>query len=235
MARRKRRSGNRMAWLWIVVVAALAAGAWYLLQHHRLPMLGNGPVTDTTAQTVSAERIDARNEERSVSVSGTLHATHPARDKELGISADAIALLREVQMMQWQEHCAGAGCEYSLAWSTRHVDSHAFRDPQGHTNAAPFPFSTQHFVADEVRLGAFVVDAALVATVQEANAYPVSVAQLPPNLAATFRDCDGALCTGADPAHPAAGDLRVSYRIVASGARTLTGVQRGDRLTAPPH
>jgi hypothetical protein len=111
------------------------------------------------------------------------------------------------------------------------IDSHAFREAQAHRNGTPFPFSGQRFSAGELRLGAYVVDAALAASGAALERYPVTVSRLPPNLAATFRDCDGGFCSG-DPAHPASGDLRVDYRIVAAGQRTLTGIQHGSRLQA---
>ena len=44
-----------------------------------------------------------------------------------------------------------------------------------------------------------------------------------------LRECDGALCSG-DAADPAAGDLRVRYRVVPAGECSLVGVQQGDRL-----
>ncbi|MFI4969945.1 MAG: TMEM43 family protein, partial [Lysobacterales bacterium] len=78
--------------------------------------------------------------------------------------------------------------------------------------------------------GAYRVDATLAAAGVAPVAYPVRAAQLPANLAATFREQDGVLYAGANPQHPAAGDLRVSYRIVPAGPRHVSGVQTGDRL-----
>ncbi|MEO5558354.1 MAG: TMEM43 family protein, partial [Dokdonella sp.] len=68
----------------------------------------------------------------------------------------------------------------------------------------------------------------------ESAAFPVHVAQLPPNLAATFRDHDGVLYAGADPDHGAVGDLRVSYRVVAAGPVHLNAIQEGDHLRSLP-
>ncbi|GAA0723027.1 TMEM43 family protein [Dokdonella soli] len=216
----------------LLVIAAFAGAAWFALQRkpHRQPAAATPAVSSPAA--VAADRIDPANEGRNVIVSGTLRVAKPARDAQLGVSAEAVALLRQVEMLQWRETCTAKACDYALAWSATTVDSRAFREPAGHQNPAPLPFASERFLAGEVRLGAFVVDPVLAAEGSEAVAYPVHATQLPPNLAATFRERDGVLYTGTD--HGAAGDLRVSYRVVAAGERRLSGVQVGNRLKAAP-
>ncbi|MFI4970175.1 MAG: TMEM43 family protein, partial [Lysobacterales bacterium] len=200
---RRRRSGAPSLLIALLVIAALAAAAWLLLQHRLHPPANvNAPAANAPSAAVpvnvSADRIDAANEGRQVSVSGTLRVAKPARDAQLGIEADAVALVREVEMLQWREQCVAAKCDYALAWTARHVDSHAFRDPEGHANSAPFPFSGERFLAEDVRLGAYRVDATLAAAGVAPVAYPVRAAQLPANLAATFREQDGVLYAGAN-------------------------------------
>jgi hypothetical protein len=215
--------------LWLLLaVVAVAGAAWYWL-HHPGAAVQQPPMA--TPVVAKADHVDPHNDGRAITLSGSVQVVRPARDVELGVTADAVVLEREVRMLQWQEHCAGADCSYALAWSERPIDSHAFRDAQAHRNGAPFPFSSQRFTAGELRLGAYAVDPALAASGAGFVRHPVTVARLPPNLAATFRDCDGGLCSG-DPAHPAAGDLRVDYRIIAAGQRTLDGIQQGNRLQA---
>lgn len=218
----------------LLVLAAIAVPAWFLLRDRWHGWPSAKAPAGPAATVVADDRVDPANEGHPVRVAGTLRVASPARDAQLGIEADAPALLRTVEMLQWQETCAAASCGYALAWSDRRIDSHAFREAQGHANTTPFPLSSERFLSGDVRLGAFKVDAALATDGAASTAWPVRVAQLRPNLAATFRDCDGALCTGADPARPAVGDLRVRYRVVAAGARTLGGVQHGDHLDAPP-
>ena len=216
----------------VLVLVALAAAAWFFLQRsrHALPP-GNVPVATTTA-ALSSERIDPANDNHRVSVSGNLKVAKPVRDPQLGISADAVVLLRTVEMLQWRECGPSHDCEYVLQWSQQPVDSSAFK--KGHENPAHLPFVSERFLADDIRLGAFKVDAALVATAVESTAFPVHVAQLPANLAATFRDHDGVLYAGADPDHGAVGDLRVSYRVVAAGPVHLNAFQEGDHLKSLP-
>ena len=230
--KRKRASRVPALLFALLVVATIVGAAWLLL--HRWPLATATKSAPTTPLAVAGDHVDPSNEGRSVIVSGALRVTAPAHDMELGISADALALLRHVEMRQWSEKCTAVACDYALIWSAKPIDWHAFRNRNGHENSMPFPFSSERFLAAGVRLGAFNVDAALsAASAAEPVAYPVRVAQLPPNLAATFREQDGVLYTAASDSHADAGDLRISYRIVPAGEQRLIGVQSGDRLKAP--
>jgi hypothetical protein len=230
MARRGRRSGGGRSLLLLVVVVLAIGGAmaWWL-RHH--PPATTAPTAPGTPAHAAVDRIDPGNEGRTVQLRGVLKVVRPARDASLAIQVEAVMLLRDVEMLQWQEHCAGTACRYALEWSPRRIDARAFREPAGHRNDTPFPFTSESFPAAEVRLGAYAVDATLAVVGAAPQPYPVTTARLPPNLAATFRNCDGALCTG-DPKQPAAGDLRVAYRIVPAGSRSMTGVQQDGRLVA---
>ncbi len=218
-----RPAASRTAWLVALSIGLLCAGG-LLLWFMRPP---------TAVSTVAIDRIDPANEGRVVRIEGPVKV-QPVRDTQLGVSADAIALVRKVEMRQWRETCTSGGCGYELTWSAEPIDSSGFRQPEGHLNPASLPFPSERFLSAEVRLGAFAIDPALAAGEVEPTAYAVDVADLPPNLAASFRVQDGVLLTGADAQGAAAGDLRVSYSIVAEGMRNLTGVQQGNRLR-PPH
>lgn len=216
MARsRRRHRGRRVALVALAAVAALAAG-YFLLRAPSPPPL------------VSADRADPANEGKTTAMEGDLVVVRRPRDPMLGVEADAVALERVVEMRQWQEHCAGQACSYELAWSAKPIASRGFREAAAHANPSAFPFAGDRFYAGELRMGAFEVNAALAMRGVEPVAHAVSLAQLPPNLAATFRESGGALVTG-DPARPAAGDLRVRYEIVPAGHRRLTGMQAGTR------
>jgi hypothetical protein len=213
------------------LLVVLALLAWWLLRP-----AADGPGSGVPAGPVAAaaDRIDPANEGRLVAVSGRLEVATPARDRALGVAAPALVLLRHVEMRQWHEECTGDTCIYTLQWADRPVDAASFREPAGHANP-PFPFADARFEAGEVRLGAFEVAAAFAADDAPTVAWPVNGQSIPPNLAATLRERGGILYAGAGPEGDAAGELRISYRVVAAGPRRLVGVQRGSQLVPPPH
>ena len=217
-----RPAASRRAWLVALSIGLVLAGG-VLLWLTRPPQ---------SVLAVAADRVDPVNEGRLVRIEGVVEA-QPVRDTQLGISADAIALLRKVEMRQWQETCTSDSCSYELAWSTEPIDSHEFREAGSHVNPAALPFPSERFLSGELRLGAFEIDPALAAGELEPVAHAVGIADLPPNLAASFRVQDGVLLTGASVQEAAVGDLRVSYLIVPAGKRSLTGVQEGNRLRPP--
>jgi len=222
MARRRRKSPIRLV-AGAIALAALAAAGWFGYRHFDWQQ---------AAIKVSAERVDPANEGRLVQVSGRLTAGSSARDADMDIEVSAAVLLRKVEMFQWREHCEhGAACTYDTAWSSQRIESSGFRQPQGHENP-PMRLVDAHFAAPDIKLGAFVVDGAIVAGQVAPIDHPVHSADLPPNLAATFADSNGALYAGGDASNPRVGEVRVSYRIALPGEVVLRGVQHGNRLAA---
>ena len=160
----------------------------------------------------------------------------PATDPQLGIRADAVMLFRYADMLQWQERKNGDKVEYVQVWSPQLIDSSKFREADSHRNPTRLPFGIARFSSTDLRLGAFSVDGGVLGNSRNAaslHAQPqphaVSASELPPNLAASFRDSDGMLYAG-DPAHRAIGDIRVIYRVIPAGTVEITGTQRGDRI-----
>ena len=222
MARRKRKPAAGIVTGALVLIALAAAGWFGYRQLDRQP----APVE------VSADRVDPANEGRPVQLSGRLTAGSAARDADMDIDARAAVLVRKVEMFQWRERCEhGAACTYEAAWSSQRIESSGFREPQGHENP-PMRLEGAHFAGADLKLGAFAADPGLVAAQVVLVEYPVRAADLPPNLAATFADANGALYAGGDVSHPRVGEVRVSYRIAPLGEAVLRGVQHGNRLTS---
>lgn len=224
---RRARKRNPSPLIGIALLFLFAVIAWYGVARlgWHLRQSAPAPVADNTQPAV-----DAANDGRRVTVSGKLSTPSAARDEQLGLNADAIVLLRNVEMYQWNEQCAGADCKYEMIWSSKAIDSSRFHTPAGHENPH-FPFTSARFATGPVRLAGYVVDPDLIAEQLQPEKYPVHSADLPPNLAVTFHDADGDLITADDMAHPKLGALRVSYRVIPTRAATLTGVQHGKRLS----
>jgi hypothetical protein len=227
MARRKRKSRARAA-IAIALLVAAAAGLWFA--YTRLNRAVPEPDRARTLRDVAADRIDPANDGLRVKVSGQLNPSGPAHDAQLGVGANAAILFRDVEIYQWLEHCQADTCRYDTGWSVP-VDSNKFREPKGHENPPP-PFASAFFPAPGLKLGGYALDPDLALAQLHATTFAVHGANLPPNLAATFAERDGVLYAGGDPAHPAVGEVRVSYRSAPLGTVSLTGVQRGAKLTA---
>lgn len=209
-----------------LVLIALAAAWWWW---RPAGVEGEAP---TPAATVDPAHPDPADEGRTVSLTGELTVSGMPRDDQLGVTAHAALLHRDVAMFQWREHCEGAGCRYDTGWEDGAIDSRAFRDADPHRNPAEQPFSDAVFEADAVRIGALTVEPALLRTLPT-QPLTVTLGQLPPNLAASFSVRDGALYSG-DPDAPAVGDVRIRYRQLQPGTVTLTGIQRGTQLHPIP-
>lgn len=228
MARRKRKASLPGRPIAVLLMAAIATALWFGYRHLNRQIQESERAK--ILKTVAADKIDPISNGLHERVTGMLTADGPARDAQLGVSAAASVLLRNVEMYQWREHCAGTTCNYDTGWGAP-VDSRKFHEPKGHENPVA-PFASAQFVAPGLKLGVFGIDPALLNALHSGRAYPVTDAGLPPNLAASFSAQDGALYAGGDPARPQVGMLRVSYRVVPLGAVTLEGVQRDGALSA---
>jgi hypothetical protein len=227
MAPRKRKSRARPAII-VALLAIAAVALWFAYAHRNraAPEAERAKVL----REVGADKIDPANDGIHVKVSGQLSPSGPVHDAQLGVGANAAILFRDVEIYQWLEHCQADSCRYDTGWSVP-VDSNKFRELKGHENP-PSPFASAFFLAPGLKLGGYTLDPDLALAQLHATAYAVHGANLPPNLAATFVERDGVLYAGGDPAHPAVGEVRVSYRSVPLETVSLTGVQHGAKLTA---
>ena len=227
MAKRARKRNPSLV-LGIAVIFFFGVMVWYGVTHWGWRLKD---VQEQPAAIPQQPPVDPASEGKRVTVSGKLMVPSTVRDPELGLSVDAIVLLRNVEMYQWREQCAGSDCKYDTEWSSTPIDSSKFHTPAGHENPR-FPFSSARFATGPVRLAGYIVDPDVIAAQAQPEKYPVHKDTLPPNLAASFREADGELVTGEDMNHPKVGALRVSYRIIPARTTSLTGVQHGQRLSA---
>ena len=229
MPRRKRAARAGTIRIIAVGVALVLAAGLLWLGYRQFAGSRATPRSDVPV-AVGADHIDPANDARRVIVSGTLSAAGSARDRDFGTGTKAAMLFRKVEMLQWQEHCAGAECSYDKAWAATAIDSHKFRVPAGHENP-PLRLVSARFDAPNMHLGLFEVDPALIEAQLPSVEHPMHAAELPPNLAATFSESAGLLYAGGDPTHPDIGTVRIGFREIPFGAATLSGTQRGKHLT----
>ncbi|HKV10344.1 MAG TPA: TMEM43 family protein [Thermoanaerobaculia bacterium] len=196
--------------------------------------------------TVPADAVSPGNEGKLVHVTGPIATDGPVADDELGVQADAVKLIRKVEMYQWIEEKKsetrkklGGGEEtvttydYKKAWSADPVDSSAFYEPAGHENPGAFPLPSSTFVADPVRLGAFTLAAEQVDQLDDATSLPVDAAaaeSLPEGFAAQV--ANGGFYLGENPTAPVIGDVRISFQVVDPQQASVVAVQSGETFAA---
>ena len=191
--------------------------------------------------SVPAEAVAPGNEGKLVYVSGAVKTDKPVADDELAVQADAVTLLRNVEMYQWKESESketrkklGGGEEtvttynYKQGWANGRIDSADFKDPEGHENPPPSPFESKSFVADPVRVGAFTMSKEQIDKLGGASDLRVD-ASAAEKLSGEAREKlhvnDGKFFSGADAAAPKLGDVRISFQVIKPATVSLVGVQ----------
>lgn len=230
----------------LVLVAGTVAGLFWnegrAVTTARSLAEGRGLVVD-----VAVEPVDPANRGRLVHVAGPLKLAGPLADPLFPVSADAIRLVRRVEMYQWREtsrsetrKTLGGGEEtvttydYDRVWHDGRIDSAGFRETAGHDNPA-LAAESLTLRAQTAALGAFAVDTGVLD--QVGTEQPVAIA--PDRAAAvaaalgTARKVTvaaGAVRVGDDPDRPVVGDLRITFAAVPPGPVSVVGRQEGSAL-----
>jgi hypothetical protein len=213
----------------IVLVLASIGGLWW--NEGRAVNTAKGLKEGSAAVTsISADQVELANNGQLVHVSGQAAAQDVLRDPVLGVAETAIALVREVEMYQWREdsrtetRTTVGGSEervttysYRPEWSSRHIDSSRFNQAAAHRNPAGFPIESETRRADNVALGAFRLNPALIAQIRQSEPFELG-AEHAASLPERFRerastDQPGWLHVG-DPLAPEIGDMRIRLQVV---------------------
>lgn len=198
--------------------------------------------------SVAADSVNPANEGKLVHLSGAVSTDGPVVDDEIGVEAQGIKLLRNVEMYQWVEEKKsetrkklGGGEEtvttydYKKDWEDDPIDSSSFQETAGHENPGAFPIPSQTFLADPVRVGAFTMSEEQLGHLNDAKDLPLAAdaqVTIPAELGSSTRVDKGVIYAGADPASPQVGDVRVSFQVVAPATVSLVGVQTGESFSA---
>jgi len=194
--------------------------------------------------SVAAERVDSGNQGKLVHVSGQATTSETLADPAFAVSVPALRLKRTVEMYQWQEETKsetrnklGGGTEtvktysYHKAWDDDTIDSSRFEHPEGHQNPADKPFRNQEWTAAVVKVGAFRLSSSQVSELDKFE--PVALdpaAKLPAETAGLAKPqaAQNLFYVGKDPANPAIGDARISFKSVKPAVVSLVSQQNGE-------
>lgn len=196
---------------------------------------------EAAVKSVATDRVDPANEGQLVHIAGNVVASDHVVDEDFGLDLAALGLRRKVEMYQWkeEEHTKerkklGGGTErettytYEKTWDDDAIDSSDFRHPDGHENPGAFPVSSRTITAVEGRLGAYALNADVLAEIDEWSGYAVPAGAVATD-ARFRRDGDG-FYLGENRGSPRIGDVRVSFRIIPEGEYTFVAQQSGQGL-----
>ncbi|WP_137150218.1 TMEM43 family protein [Devosia sp. FKR38] len=189
--------------------------------------------------------VDPANEGRLIHVTGPVVTGQVLTDDAFGIAAEGIRLVRTVEMYQWVESessekktTLGGGEEtfttytYTKAWKEGRVNSAEFKQPNNHQNPQA-ALESQTFQIDDGTLGDFALTESVLDQVGGAKDYPIKNAELDAiteanTLGVPVALIDGSIVTGANPASPRVGDLKIAYQLVPLGDISVIAQQSGD-------
>ncbi len=190
-------------------------------------------------------KVNSANNGKLVHFSGDATTSDILSDPTMGISENAIRLVRSVQMYQWKEVSTsktekklGGGTEtkteyrYEKGWSDSVINSGSFKRPEGHTNPAAMEIQSETFKAQNVTVGEFALPEGLVSQISNEEALPVTQDRIPNQYQGRAQISGNEIYIGYNPASPQIGDLKVSYKIVRSPQKvSIVAQQQGNTLT----
>ncbi|MCP4690683.1 MAG: hypothetical protein GY859_21700 [Desulfobacterales bacterium] len=192
---------------------------------------------ESVVVSISSDRVDPAHEGRLVHASGRAETEEILEDPELGVSALAVKLERNVEMYQWREKKKKKDKKttysYSKTWSSSLIDSSSFRRSDSHRNPGSMPFQSREFVADNVTLGEFTLSGSLIRKIDDARPLAVDRAESLPEALGDEGDFYGqGFYIGQDPDSPRIGDVRITFRVVRPTEVSLVAKQTGDSFAA---
>ncbi len=167
--------------------------------------------------------FDTTNNDALIYTTGTLSGDE-LRDSTFGVVADAVALERNVEMYQYQEHVDERKEEhvggsvtvtkhysYNKVWSSTPINSSHFKEASDHHNP-PFAYKAEHFRANNPKLGDFSVASSIINRADGYEALHVNET----TLNGAHID-NGDIYLGDTSTEPQIGDMRIRYRYLKAG------------------
>ena len=190
--------------------------------------------------TTLSERVDPANEGKLVHTTGRAKTMVTLSDPVFGVSANAIALKRKVEMYQWKESSKsetknklGGGTEtvttytYAKEWSESLQDSGKFKEKQGHNNPSSLPYKTEKWTADKVTLGAYTLTPSQAGQISGDEPLKAAASMIKSDISRPLRDHGAGLYAGYNPEQPQVGDLRITFTQVGESDITIVAKQAG--------
>jgi len=171
-------------------------------------------------KTAEYDKVDASREGHLVAVSGQLTADGKLTDSDFGVSRKTVMLKRVVEVYQWQKNCDD-GCKYEKTWHEGLIRSDSFES--GHENPTSAKYESREFIAENQTFGAYSMPKTLIHKLSyDTTLGPDEISELYRGDLKIFNEY---LTDSANPAEPAIGDYRISYRYVKDKTITIVAKQ----------
>jgi hypothetical protein len=198
----------------------------------------------TVTTTVDPAKLDPEHEGKAVHFTGLATTASGVKDETFGIAEPALKLQRMVEMYQWKEdketstnQKTGGSSEttttyrYTKGWADEAISSSEFRHPEGHQNPPQLAFPNSLISADAITVGAYTLPDDLIGKIGEwEQLAPPAADKLPESVRDKAKESGNTLYFGADPANPALGDNRVSFKIIRPHDVSIVARQIGKTL-----
>ena len=245
--------GSRLkdAFVGILIGILLVAAAVYIVfwnENHGLHTAQSLTEVEKQLLAVSPSPIDSKNNLRVLYLNGLATTGDKLKDTVLNIEMKAIALIRTVEMYQWQEDTQTktekqmGGSEktlktysYKKVWSEHLIDSSTFKEPSTHQNPTTMPVQSQREVATHVTLGDFLLPASLVEQIiitTPVDLYALKLKPIEDKLKKPAHLLHNQLYLGQDAQNSQVGDLRINASAVLPQTISIIAQQTGNTLQA---
>ncbi len=157
----------------IAGIVLIAVGTMLLFWNEGRTVKRAGAINDAQDVVVSIsniETVDPQYNGKLIHATGLAKTDEVLTDDRLGISQNAISLIRDVEYYQWvedeqtkTEKNAGGSTtttttySYSKEWTSSPIDSGAFQKPAGHENYVIYDISYEEWLSSQVTFGAYKV------------------------------------------------------------------------------
>jgi hypothetical protein len=198
--------------------------------------------------SVTANSAETTNEGKLVYVTGDATTTDSVSDPKFGVTVSALRLERVAEMYQWKEsktsnsqkHLGGGettvtNYKYEKVWSPKLIHSGGFKQASGHENPQTIPVTNQTWTAKSVTLGGFTMPDALIDKMDKTESYAVdetAAGNSVPDVQNRFKLHQGGYYLGQNPASPAIGDTRVTFKVVRPATVSIVARQVANTFEA---
>ncbi|WP_411821468.1 TMEM43 family protein [Leptospira sp. 'Mane'] len=191
-------------------------------------------------QSIDAKQSLTNYNSKLIHASGEAKAGAKISDSSLGVEVSALALVRGVEMYQWEEKVTekeegskkSKEYSYDADWSSTKVDSSKFEYKKDHTNP-PFPYKDETFRPSSVSLGNLQFSQSLIESITSYSEFTydaATIARIKAKLGAKTQIHDGGIYIGKNPLSPEIGDVRIKHQIAPEGTASIIGLLNGDTV-----